>query len=237
MSITTILFDLDGTLLPMDQDVFVGAYLKLLAKKLAGHGYDPEALVGNIWAGVKAMITNAGEVNNEEAFWRTFDTIYGEGVRKDIPLFEEYYKNEFQQVQNVCGFNSQAAELIHYLKEKGVRMVLATNPLFPVVATASRIRWAGMEKEDFELVTTYENSRHCKPNPDYYCDILNQIGADPEECLMVGNDVSEDMVAELLGMKVFLLTDCLINKENEDIDQYPHGDFTKLREYIDTYIE
>lgn len=237
MSITTILFDLDGTLLPMDQDVFVEEYLKLLAKKFAGHGYDPEALPGNIWAGVKAMTTNTGEYNNEEAFWRTFDAIYGEGVRKDIPLFEEYYKNEFQQVQNVCGFNPQAAELIHYVKEKGLRTILATNPLFPIVATASRIRWAGLEKEDFELVTTYENSKHCKPNPDYYRDILNQIGAEPEECLMVGNDVSEDMVAGLLGMKVFLLTDCLINKEDKDIEQYPHGDFNKLRSYINEVIK
>ena len=33
MSITTILFDLDGTLLPMGQDEFVRAYFKLLAKK------------------------------------------------------------------------------------------------------------------------------------------------------------------------------------------------------------
>lgn len=237
MSITTILFDLDGTLLPMDQDVFVGTYLKLLAKKLAGYGYDPEALVGNIWAGVKAMITNKGEYNNEEAFWRTFDAIYGKGVRKDIPLFEEYYRNEFQQVQKVCGFNPQAAELIRYVKEKGLRTVLATNPLFPVVATASRIRWAGLEKDDFELVTTYENSRYCKPNTEYYSDIIEAIGVRPEECLMVGNDVSEDMVAEAVGMKVFLLTDCLINKEGKDISVYPNGDFAKLREYVDACME
>ena len=237
MSITTILFDLDGTLLPMDQDVFVGTYLKLLAKKLAGYGYDPEALVGSIWAGVKAMITNKGECNNEEAFWCTFDAIYGVDARKDIPLFEEYYKNEFQQVQAVCGFNPQAAELIRYVKEKGLRLVLATNPLFPVVATASRIRWAGLEKEDFELVTTYENSRHCKPNPEYYRDIIEVIGVRPEECLMVGNDVSEDMVVESLGMKVFLLTDCLINKDGKDISAYANGDFVKLREYIDSCIE
>ena len=93
MRITTILFDLDGTLLPMDQDEFVRVYFKLLAKKLAGHGYDPQALLGNIWAGVEAMVKNTGEVNNEEAFWRTFDAIYGESVRKDIPIFEEYYRN------------------------------------------------------------------------------------------------------------------------------------------------
>ena len=63
MRITTILFDLDGTLLPMDQDEFVRAYFKLLAKKLAGHGYDPQALLGNIWKGVEAMVKNTGEVN------------------------------------------------------------------------------------------------------------------------------------------------------------------------------
>ena len=234
MSITTVLFDLDGTLLPMDQDEFVRAYFKLLAKKLAGHGYDPQALLGNIWAGVEAMVKNTGEVNNEEAFWRTFDAIYGEGVRKDIPIFEDYYRNEFQQVQQVCGFNPRAAEVICYVKEKGLRTVLATNPLFPVVATESRIRWAGLKKEDFEVITTYENSRHCKPNPDYYLDIIEKIGVKSEECLMVGNDVKEDMVANSLGMKVFLLTDCLINKEDKDISVYPNGNFEALLTYIDT---
>ena len=237
MGITTILFDLDGTLLPMDQDEFVRAYFKLLAQKLVGHGYDPQALLGNIWKGVEAMVKNTGEVNNEEAFWRTFDTIYGKGVRNDIPLFEDYYRNEFQQVQSVCGFNPQAAEVIRYVKEKGLRTVLATNPLFPVVATESRIRWAGLEKDDFELVTTYENSRHCKPNPDYYRDIIEEIGVNPQECLMVGNDVKEDMIAESLGMKVFLLTDCLINKEDKDISVYPNGDFADLLAYVDSLIE
>ena len=237
MKITTILFDLDGTLLPMDQDEFVRAYFKLLAQKLAGHGYAPQALLGNIWTGVEAMVKNTGEVNNEEAFWRTFDEIYGKDVRNDIPIFEEYYRNEFQQVQPVCGFNPQAAEVIRYVKEKGLRTVLATNPLFPVVATESRIRWAGLKKEDFELVTTYENSRHCKPNPDYYKDIMEEIGVRPQECLMVGNDVKEDMIAESLGMKVFLLTDCLINKEEKDISVYPNGDLNALLAYVDTLTE
>ena len=40
------------------------------------------------------------------------------------------------------------------------------------------------------------------------------------------------MVAEQLGMKVFLLTDCLINKAGEDISQYPHGSFTQLDAYL-----
>ena len=107
-------------------------------------------------------------------------------------------------------------------------MVLATNPLFPSIATESRIRWAGLEPSEFDLYTTYENTSYCKPNLDYYRDILKRINCRPEECLMVGNDVGEDMVVEALGMQVFLLTDCLINTQKKDITAYPHGSFEQL---------
>jgi FMN phosphatase YigB (HAD superfamily) len=101
------------------------------------------------------------------------------------------------------------------------------------MATESRIRWAGLNKDDFSPCTTYENSRHCKPNPHYYRDILNFLGAEPAQCLMVGNDATEDMVAEKLGMKVFLLTDCLINAQNRELSGYPQGSFPELMAYVD----
>ena len=232
MGIEVVLFDLDGTLLPMDQQVFVKAYFKGLAGKLAPLGYDPEGLISAIWKGTGAMIKNNGEKKNEERFWETFSEIYGEKAIKDQPVFEEFYRNEFQKVQSVCGHHPMAAEIVHKLKAAGIRVALATNPIFPAIATESRISWAGLSPEDFELYTTYENSSYCKPNPEYYKEILEQIGVEPEECLMVGNDVVEDMVAETLGMKVFLLTDCLINKNNEDISRYPQGDFAKLAEFL-----
>lgn len=67
--ITTVLFDLDGTLLPMDQEVFVKAYFGSLAKKLAPHGYDPQTLIAGIWEGIAAMVKNDGSKTAEEAFW------------------------------------------------------------------------------------------------------------------------------------------------------------------------
>ena len=111
-------------------------------------------------------------------------------------------------------------------------MVLATNPVFPSVATYARIAWAGLENEDFELITTYENIGYCKPNPDYYTEIAKRIGVDPSECLMVGNDTSDDLSAAKAGMDVFILTDCLINKGSVDLEGVPHGDFDALFEYI-----
>lgn len=228
-----ILLDLDGTLLPMDQDEFVNGYFGFLCQKMAPYGYEPKALVKAIWGGTAAMVKNDGSCSNEEAFWRFFLGVYGEGARAHVPLFEEFYAKEFQQARRFCGFAPQAAETVTLAGERGLRVILATNPLFPAIATESRIRWAGLEPESFELYTTYENSSYCKPNPEYYRDLLHRQGLQARDCLMVGNDTDEDMVAETLGMRVFLLTDCLINKSGADVSRWPHGGFSELRAYLE----
>ena len=230
--IKVIMFDLDGTLLPMDQEVFVKAYFKGLAKKLMPFGYEPQSLTDAIWQGTYAMVKNDGKENNEAVFWKAFADIFGEKVYQDEKHFEDFYKNEFQDVKNVCGYNEKAKEVVKTAKELGYRCVLATNPIFPAIATISRCAWAGLDINDFELYTTYENIGFCKPNPLYYQEIIKRLGVEPSECLMVGNDVKEDMIAETLGAKVFLLTDCIINKEDEDISKYPNGDFDDLVEYV-----
>lgn len=230
--VTTILFDLDGTLLPMDQEVFVNSYLKRMAARMAPHGYDPKLLVKAIWDGTGAMVKNDGSEKNDSVFWKVFASIFGQEALKDEPLFEEYYHTDFQKVRHDCDFDPRAGETIREIKAMGYRVALATNPLFPAIATRSRAQWAGLDPEDFDLITTYENSRHCKPNLDYYRDVMDTLGVRPEECVMVGNDVAEDMIARQLGMKVFLLTDCLINKHKEDISQFPQGSFPELLAFI-----
>ncbi|MBE6553598.1 MAG: HAD family hydrolase [Ruminococcaceae bacterium] len=232
--ISTVLFDLDGTLLPMDHEKFMHAYFGGLAARLAPRGYEPKTLIDAIWAGTAAMVKNDGSCRNEEAFWNRFTSILGERAREDMPHFDAFYREDFDKAALSCGRAPEAREIIDRLHARGIRTVLATNPLFPAIATEKRTRWAGLDPSDFALITTYENSTHCKPNPDYYRDILARIGADPQECLMVGNDVGEDMIAATLGMRVFLLTDCLINRKNADISQYPHGSFAELKAFLET---
>ena len=232
MSITTVLFDLDGTLLPMDQDVFVKDYFTRIAGKVAPHGYDPKQLIDMIWRGTAAMVQNDGSKTNEEAFWNYAVSVCGDQILRDKYLFDEFYEREFDKIKAVCGYHPAAAEIVHSLKKQGFRVALATNPIFPARATQWRIQWAGLQPEDFELYTTYENSVYCKPNPAYYRDILKRLNVQPEECLMVGNDVGEDLIAEQLGMQVFLLTDCVINKANADLSSYPHGNFDDLKDFL-----
>lgn len=227
-----VLLDLDGTLLPMDQEIFTKEYFKRLAAKLAPHGYDPEKLVSAIWDGTSAMVSNDGSCSNEEAFWKRFSKIFGDRALSDKKIFDEYYEKEFQEVAECCGFNPKAAETVRRLKKAGYRVALATNPIFPAAATESRIRWAGLSPEDFEYYTTYENTGYCKPNAEYYLEILKKLGAEAERCLMVGNDVEEDMAAASTGMKVFLLTDCLLNKKSKDITSFPQGGFDDLWDFL-----
>ncbi len=234
MTVKAVLFDLDGTLLPMNMDEFVKDYLKKLSSCFIKHGYEPKMLVDAIWTGTGKMIKNNGKSTNYDVFWECMKDIYGDKAEHDKPLFDEFYKNEFQTVREVCGYNEKASRTVHELKRMGFRTVLATNPVFPSYATESRIRWAGLSADDFELYTTYENSRFAKPNRAYYSDLCEKLSLNPQECLMVGNDAHEDMIAESIGMNVFLITDYLVNSREEDISKYDRGDFDELMRIVNT---
>ena len=232
MSIRYIFFDLDGTLLPMDQDHFIRTYMGALSAYMVPYGFDAKHFIETVWKGTSAMFQNNGSQTNEDVFWSTFIAAYGPEARQYEPTLNTFYHTRFGDVQAACGYDPKAYQTVRTLKELGFQLVLATQPIFPAIATESRMKWAGLDRNDFLLYTTYENSSFCKPNPAYYRQILDQIGADPSECLMVGNDAVEDLVAETLGIKVFLLTNCLINKTQKDLSGYPQGDLDALIHYI-----
>ena len=121
MKINTVLFDLDGTLLPMDQDIFIKNYFGLLAKKLIPYGYEPDSFIKSIWKCTHDMIKNDGSKTNEQVFWDGFFEIYHEKAKSAVDTFEDFYRNDFAKVKNVCGYNKQAREIIDMLKEKGAK--------------------------------------------------------------------------------------------------------------------
>lgn len=232
MKIKCVLFDLDGTLLPMDTETFTRAYFKLLTKKMLAHGYEPNDIIDGVNAGVEAMHENDGSRPNVEVFWERFAGFVGEQVLDDKELFDEFYAVEFQRLSSSCGFTRKAKETVALCRELGYRVAVATEPIFPLSAMESRLRWAGVDPASVELITSYETSTRCKNSADFYRDAANRLGVAPEECAMVGNDVDEDMPAEALGMKVFLLTDCLINREDVELDRWPHGGFSSLQGWL-----
>ena len=231
--IKAILFDLDGTLLPLDQNEFIREYFKGLVTALIPLGKDPKTLEAAVWQGTYAMIKNDGSKTNEKAFFDYFTSICPNvDMERFCVLAENYYATEYTKLSPLTRPTPLAREAVRLASQNGRRVVLATNPLFPAEAQNVRISFAGLEPENFEFVTTYTSDSYAKPNPKYYLSICERLGVRPEECLMIGNDEREDMLAaSSVGMSCYLIDDCALRSE-----EHPwtgaHGSFNEMLEML-----
>lgn len=208
-----VFFDLDSTLLPMNEEEFTKGYFKLLCKKLMPLGYESEKIVSAIWDGTKRMVKNDGTKTNEEVFWDRFAEIYGEDKLKDKDIVNAFYTQEFGETKRFCEPNLYAKTLVDLVKGLGLKVVLATNPIFPLDGIDTRLGFIGLRKADFDYISSYEVSHYSKPNPKYYVEILNKLGLKPEEVLMFGNSETEDAeAATAAGIKTYLVGEHLLLK-------------------------
>lgn len=210
-----IFFDLDGTLLPLDIETFLQDYTRAIASKVA-HLTDPKLFIRNLLYATDKMLQDKDPAtSNQEVFWKYFlrndDTLR----EQLIPVLDEFYKKDFPLLGKAIEPDSQVPGTIKKLKARGYRLVLATNAVFPREAVVERLRWALIEPGDFELITSYENMHFCKPHIEYYQEILSCVKEAPENCMMVGNDVEEDMIAGQLGLKTFLVDTYVIHRGTE----------------------
>ena len=230
MSVKTIFFDLDGTLLPMDEERFTRFYFNELAKEVKDYGFELVPLSLSIWKGVKAMVANNGTMTNYERFWISFFEDHPDKLVQKAEIIRAingFYANGFAKAKEVTGENPLAAETVRLLKEQGYGLVLATNPIFPYTATLTRMSFVGLKEEDFLDISAYENSSHAKPNHAYYADMLERNGLKAEEVFMIGNDYDEDIVpARKLGISGLLVSDCLLGEPDEN---------TKLLSFAELY--
>lgn len=226
----TVLFDLDGTLLPMNQNAFVERYLGLLGKRAAMHGYQPQPLISALWHGTGEMMKNDGSASNHRRFWDHFAAELGEDIRAMEPVFDEFYAQEFDQARDATHENPLAREAVNTLRQKGYTVALATNPLFPPVAVDTRLAWLGLKRTDFAHITDYRNSHYCKPHSGYFMAVLDKLGKQPADCLMVGNSITEDLAALDVGMQAYLVTDFV--EGQGDYADVPHGSFAEFMEYV-----
>jgi len=232
MKYKAILFDMDGTLLPMDNNVFVKGYFKELAKKLSPVGLEPDKLIESVWAGTKAMVKNDGARRNSEVFWDVFNQLTGKEVAPFRDASDWFYSNEFANAKVYTEENPLAVEAVKLAHKAAEKVVCATNPLFPMNGQQMRLSWVGLKDTDFDLVTSYESDSFCKPNPEYYRTVCERIGVQPNECLHVGNDEREDaFAASSIGMDCYIVTDNVIPCEEHPWNGRK-GTFAELVEYL-----
>ena len=232
MRYQAILFDMDGTLVPMEVEAFARAYFKALAAELAPFGVAPDVLVKAIWTGTEAMVRNDGSRPNADVFWDVMTQITHIDRASVEPVCDAFYTGNFNLARAATGENPLAAEAVRLAHEKADKVVLATNPLFPMAGQATRMGWVGLKPADFDLVTCYTSDRFCKPNPAYYHDVCARLGLEPGKCLMIGNDDREDMyAASAAGMDCWLVTNWRIPQKDKPWTG-PQGTFDELLEML-----
>ncbi len=220
-TISTICFDLDGTLLPLDEKMFSREYFERFTTRCIREGLAPEKALPALIEGIGAMQRNCGEMSNRDAFWKEFfsrlDLPFDDGL---IDSFTSFYTEEFSDIGHHIPDSPVSREIVTVLREKGYALILATTPLFPRVGTLERMRWIGLKEDDFELITTYEDFSYTKPHTGYYKEVLWKSGCRAEEILMVGNNISDDGAVAALGVPCLFVTDNLINPEGDDLSLY-----------------
>jgi len=226
----TILFDLDGTLLPMDFHAFMKVYFGSM-----GHTFkdtlDPQKMIEFINAATKVTVmTNDGRTN-EEIFMTYFNTLIEEDIASYIPRWEAFYDEAFLNCKETTWQDDDMKNAVSILKEKGYRLAIATNPLLPLKSNLHRIRWAGFEPSDFEYISNFEQNKYCKPFLEFYQEVLNDINVLPENCYMVGNDATEDLVAGKLGIETYLITDCMLNHKNVEYHADHEGTYKDFLDF------
>lgn len=220
--IKAFFFDLDGTLLPLDEQVFTQNYFKLLTKRVAPLGYEPKKLIDTVWKGTYAMYTNDGKLSNKDVFWKYFASVYGEEKLSDIAVFDDFYATDFLSLKSLCDSNDLSVSIIKKARELASHVVLATNPIFPKIATIGRMGFIGLKEEDFDFISTYENFSFSKPNPMYFITLLKKFDLKPEEVILFGNNNYEDGDCALKagGIKTYLVGKYIIHNP-KSTNTYP----------------
>ena len=149
------------------------------------------------------------------------------------PLIEEFYENEFPRLRSWGAPRPHARSVLDAARRRGLKVVLATQPVFPRSAVIERLFWGGLPAASFDLITTIENMHYCKPRPEYYLEIARKIEIPPERCLMAGNDVQEDLCASETGMATFLVEGQVIDRTGDTAAFNRRGTLEELAALID----
>jgi FMN phosphatase YigB (HAD superfamily) len=202
-----VLFDLDNTLLENDMGIFIPSYLEALAPRFA-QIIPPETFKRWMLRSVRQMIVDTDpRSTNREVFTR--DLVMRSGYSWTVlgPIFESFYAEDYLGLEALARPIPLAPRVVEAALDRGLTAAVATNPIFPLSAVAERVRWAGLGGCPFALLTAWDNMHFCKPHPEYFLEVAGMLEVEAESCLMVGDDLANDLPAVEAGMRTFLVTD------------------------------
>lgn len=234
----TLLLDLDDTLLDTNLEAFVPAYFHALSQHLSEY-VAPNTMVHALVQGMQLMSENENPTRTlEEVFDSFFYPNLGLAKEEVRDAVDEFYDAVFPTLADHTTMKPEAAALLEWAVARGFRIAIATDPLMPRKATFHRVRWAGLDPDRLELITTFDHFHFSKTHPAYYAEVLGRLGWPDGPVLMVGNDLERDLApAARLGLATYL-----IDPENRhaardfSVDGFVagRGTLADLRDWLDS---
>jgi HAD superfamily hydrolase (TIGR01662 family) len=228
----SVLLDLDDTLLENNMERFLPPYFAALGRRMARFA-SPDKLTTMVLAATRAMLANQDpDVTNQQAFDASFFPRLGYSESEVRPVIHTFYEDDFPALKRYTRRILEARLLVQTLVERGYDLVIATNPMFPRRAIEHRLSWAGVLDFPFKLITTYENSHFCKPNPRYYQEILDKLACPPSRAMMVGDDFGNDIEpAAQVGMHTYWIADA--TRDSSMAYSSPRGSLAEFLRWVE----
>ncbi|MCF8078505.1 MAG: HAD family hydrolase [Desulfobacterales bacterium] len=204
--IEAVLLDLDNTMVLFDETTYVEEYFERLFPWFSDL-FSPEELTERVMTATGGLRENSGRVSNREFFLDRFDADGTAGRSRVWERFMGFYEEDYPGIRVKASAPAGLQNVLFSLARSRLKLVLASNPVFPLIAQETRMGWAGIAPSHFDLFTHIENMSFVKPNLGYYRQICDMLRVPPASCLMVGNDPVADMEARRAGLKTYLSTD------------------------------
>lgn len=203
-----VLFDLDGTLLDIDIEEFLQRYFHALSPAVAeilGTHDEPHAGLEAVLSGTRAMWQPHFGRTNKAVFDEHFLQLTGVDIAQKpaADVLARFYAEEFPRLRGSIGSMPGARACVARALDLGLKVAIATNPIFPRAAILERMRWADLEDLPVHVVTSYEDMFATKPLAAYFVQTAEMLGIAPSRALMVGDDRALDMAASDVGMYTY----------------------------------
>lgn len=211
-NVEAVFFDLDGTLIDIDIELFVAGYLNRLTEQM-GAWADPARATRVLHQAVAAMFANRDP-------GRTLEAILHQVLLAELSMSSLDYRESLARfcrdgldsLRPLVKGHPLSSRLLKVSRDRGWKIALATNPIFPRAVVDARLSWGDLASDEFHHVCSYETEHFCKPDPLFFEELLDRMQVPAEACLMIGNDVLHDLSASRVGIRTCLLTPWCIKR-------------------------
>ncbi|MCA9915868.1 MAG: HAD-IIIA family hydrolase, partial [Anaerolineae bacterium] len=203
-TIKAILLDLDNTLIVNPDRAFAAAFLREFQQAL--NKSFPEIDATTLFRDGLQLLS--GQRRGDETNYARIVRHLIETAKSDriAEVLTDFYATAYPRLSSWVETVPGAAELILKLHKEGYAIVIATNPIYPAAAVRHRMAWGGLPLDEslYALITNADNMHFSKPSPAYYAEIIGRVGIEPDEALMVGDRLSNDIEpAALIGIHTY----------------------------------